>query len=1194
MTVASTSCEQLDQPAHDQATELHSSDRDQQTDALEQTVPPDSNLSGLPSIALEPVELAIPQSSADSGTPSTALQPSIRDDSSTPSALTSQGATPAHNSSRNSQLSSGSFEMPSKHKPVSTETLLQRQETIRDQQQQKGRRYKSRTVVRRLNMQKEELAQMAKTVHHGSKQDFLASLAHSVNYSKSDVLTNHDEDWDGSLSPQDILTLAKKAHDPLKRMTVYETIINESAPQHYHLSASDVLDIQDTTSATEIVRALRRKLPGFLDSERKVNAMKAKFVQEFEVIWKPERTHSGWQINPQRLCETLRFLYWWLPKEEWWKIYGDGRNFGGKDSVALTLNVLNDEAMFNGVGYHSPEDYWPISIFYGKDTRLNLEQNLGDPGKSHSLNKWIETMLDNGHKIFLSGDSNFFDSLLGGGLDPTSADAFTMYSYETKETRSDVGYNTGLRSELGRQIEREHPESLLPSLPTAHFIPDGNHCFCRLSEHMVFDRCMTCLNLESQPSMGPAAKDQTLGHFLANINERGVRNGAFELHFDGKKLEQVTLNVNHAETISAPASHFMDNQYSEILHNVASKEVFFNLPEKLQHHLKWPTRQISEYDLETKIWTIHWELHELERLDEDPRKYGPYRLKPGATQGSSDPKDYRFGLTEDEIQRYAELVDLYHALTLLRYGSSKLYPYLMKRVDIFPQMFRELPFHSLFRGGTEGGERTHYLHQCLYFGHSARGGGWKSQDPVITLFRWYYRFLRRRLAKCPAAVQEAFNQYVKAKFEEVGLDYSAEMTAAENSSTPEQPAVQINRHEESSPVSEQTDGPSESPQAEQTNQLEGCSRVSEQTDCTSESSQAEQTNQLEESSPVSEQTDCPSGVYVSSQQHEVQADNLSQDPMARPPTNYRRGDTVFIEKGGETTKAMVCEITPQKKRVKVAVAAKERPVLVEISNLKDPVPQVLSGLTFVISGRLNDKDKTGINNADQLIPVILRNGGKVFSKDLSKVLDANFIMVTSQKELEKDFKKINKPIIHAYRYKWPIVSKLFVLQADKEKNMPEIDQYKLNLTRLDNAPASSLLQAKPVRQSELLRNSKRSAHRDLKKTLRKKRKLQQIEDQACENALKHEPKRAANGYIMFLKQEFSKFAKDNPDKSLKEINIMLAEKWKSISNDEKLKYKELGTAEFQEKSSQWKNAQEEARITEHSHELQTFAFLRMN
>ena len=270
MTAASTSCEQLDQLAHEQATELHSPARDQQTDALEQTVPPDSTLSGMHTIALESVVPAIPQSSADSGTQSTALQPSITDDSSTPyPALTSQETIPAHTSYGNSQLSSGSFEMPSKHKPVSTETLLQIQDKIRDKQQQKGRRYKSRTVVQQLNMQREELAQMAKTVHRGSKQDFLASLAYSVNNSKFHVLTYHDDDWNGSLSPQDILTLAKKAHDLLKRMTVHETIINESAPQHYHLSASDVLDIQDITRATEIVRALRRKLPGLLDSECK-------------------------------------------------------------------------------------------------------------------------------------------------------------------------------------------------------------------------------------------------------------------------------------------------------------------------------------------------------------------------------------------------------------------------------------------------------------------------------------------------------------------------------------------------------------------------------------------------------------------------------------------------------------------------------------------------------------------------------------------------------------------------------------------------------------------------------------------------------------------------------------------------------------------------------------------------------------
>lgn len=101
-------------------------------------------------------------------------------------------------------------------KSISTETLLQIQEGIQKQQESKGWMYKSRAVVRRLSQQKEELVQLAKTIHHGSKQDFLSALAHSVTTSTCSSSNSliQDEDWDGSLTPQDILALGKKAHDP--------------------------------------------------------------------------------------------------------------------------------------------------------------------------------------------------------------------------------------------------------------------------------------------------------------------------------------------------------------------------------------------------------------------------------------------------------------------------------------------------------------------------------------------------------------------------------------------------------------------------------------------------------------------------------------------------------------------------------------------------------------------------------------------------------------------------------------------------------------------------------------------------------------------------------------------------------------------------------------------------------------------
>ena len=37
-------------------------------------------------------------------------------------------------------------------------------------------------------------------------------------------------------------------------------------------------------------------------------------------------------------------------------------------------------------------------------------------------------MLNGGHQIYISGNATFSGNLLGGGLDPTSEDAFTMYN----------------------------------------------------------------------------------------------------------------------------------------------------------------------------------------------------------------------------------------------------------------------------------------------------------------------------------------------------------------------------------------------------------------------------------------------------------------------------------------------------------------------------------------------------------------------------------------------------------------------------------------------------------------------------------------------------------------------------------------------------------------------------------------------
>ena len=234
--------------------------------------------------------------------------------------------------------------------------------------------------------------------------------------------------------------------------------------------------MQDSTSQKETFRNLRKQLPGFFDSERRVDKLKFKWHQEFEAVLQPIKTKTGWLIDPERLRKCVSFAYPWLKEvdSEWWRVYGDARNFGGQKSVLLSLSVVNNEAIFNNCSFQSPEENcWPIHIFYGSDSRLNLELNTG--GADGYLNSWIDDMSVKGHKTFVASDNMFANAVLGGGLDPKSADNFSIYAFETTTTQSEVGQRTGVRSEINRQIEREHPESLLPAVPTSHFIPCANH-----------------------------------------------------------------------------------------------------------------------------------------------------------------------------------------------------------------------------------------------------------------------------------------------------------------------------------------------------------------------------------------------------------------------------------------------------------------------------------------------------------------------------------------------------------------------------------------------------------------------------------------------------------------------------------------------------------------------------------------------
>ena len=70
-------------------------------------------------------------------------------------------------------------------------------------------------------------------------------------------------------------------------------------------------------------------------------------------------------------------------------------------------------------------------------------------------------METSGHSTFVIGDAMFLDAMAEPSLDPTSKDKFSIYNYETVDTKGKVDPVTGLRSGLGRTIDRDLPHAIL-------------------------------------------------------------------------------------------------------------------------------------------------------------------------------------------------------------------------------------------------------------------------------------------------------------------------------------------------------------------------------------------------------------------------------------------------------------------------------------------------------------------------------------------------------------------------------------------------------------------------------------------------------------------------------------------------------------------------------------------------------------
>ena len=94
---------------------------------------------------------------------------------------------------------------------------------------------------------------------------------------------------------------------------------------------------------------------------------------------------------------------------------------------------------------------------------------------------------------------------------------------------------------------------------------------------------------------------------------------------------------------------------------------------------------------------------------------------------------------------------------------------------------------------------------------------------------------------------------------------------------------------------------------------------------------------------------------------------------------------------------------------------------------------------------------------------------------------------------------------------------------------------------------------------------------------------------------KQRPKRPASGFV-FSKERYAQLAKDDPTKSMQDINKIIGQQWKLLNDEHKMQYKEQGLSMFQQKTETWNRA---SQALAHSNRdsldgCHSFAFTRMS
>ena len=509
--------------------------------------------------------------------------------------------------------------------------------------------------------------------------------------------------------------------------TLLSNLVVQSAPQVYNLSPLEVIQYSDNFSGVRLTEKYRQRLPGVFPSARNERLAKQQSKEMFAAVFLPRRTPSGWKIDVSRLLQVLEMRYYLVSAPFQWKIHGDARMIADEHSTVISLSILNNEAVAHGISFQSCEEVHPVHIFYGSDCRDNLETNL------QHTNQALKDMSSN-HNFFLGGDEMFLEGILDGSnvLSPTSEDGWNIYSKCNKKSKEERSAD-GLRTNLQKKIDREHPESLFDLVSTDNVVMCILHAITRCTEKLLSLEVLNILSEankmnERSSGQGDFFRQSAVGNLEANLCRKGVRKGNFRILFNKNgSPEPISLNKDCALLVLHPET---DN-YQHALRNVCRRDrtIKVNLPTAIRRTLNLGDSYVEE-EFVILLWTSFWKMVCILRKDAMPASSGKIPTL-------EEIGNHSWGYAEADVSEYRHQAEIFYQLFCLRHGAASLTPYMIKLIDHAPQLMTKLPF-PLARYMSEGAEHLNYYDSKFFHRKTTRNGGKYRADTMLASMhhRW--------------------------------------------------------------------------------------------------------------------------------------------------------------------------------------------------------------------------------------------------------------------------------------------------------------------------------------------------------------------------------------------------------------------------------------------------------------------------